>query len=95
MYSVKAWLVEAAGVGVGVRAQGTGGGGGCVGRVVFASDSIRTVAHCLYALRDSLRSRRSGDCADPYCRNGSGVMDEADVKARVIFAFGLCFEPCA
>ena len=95
MYSVKAWLVGAAGVGVGVRAQGTGGGGGCVGRVVFASDSIRTVAHCLYALCYSFRSRRSRDCADPYCRDGAGVMDKGDVKARVILAFGLCFEPCA
>ena len=65
-----------------------------MGRVVFAGDSIRSVAHCLYALSNSFRSRRSGDCADPYCRDGAGVVDEGDVKARVP-AFGLCFKPCA
>ena len=94
MYSVRAWLVEAAGVGVGVRAQGTGGGGGCEGRVVFASDSIRTVAHCLYALCNCFRSRRSRDCAEPYCRDGAGVVDKGNVQTRVP-AFGFCFKPCA
>ena len=66
-----------------------------MGRVVYACDSVRAVAHCLYALGNSFKSRLSRDCTDSYCRNGAGVVDEGDVKARLVVAFGLCFEPSA
>jgi hypothetical protein len=94
VYPVRAWLVGAAGVGVGMEAPGACGGGGCGGRDVFAGDSIRSVAHCLYALRNSFRSRRTGDCADSYSRDGAGIVDKSDVEARVP-VFGCCSEPCA
>ena len=66
-----------------------------MGRVVYASDSVRAVAHCLYALGNSFGSRFSRNCTDSYCRDGAGVVDEGDVKTRVVIAFGLRFEPSA